>query len=234
MADVESFWEPQRLYRYRSIETPEAFDQEIEAIAEGYLFCARYNELNDPMEGLFTSSRLLRQSENYRKIRKAIMDEKANVGMCSLSEVYDHELMWAHYADQFKGICVAYSLWRLLKHLPKEVAFVRLYYNEVEPTVRSGKKHPEDLARMILSHKNYRWLYEREWRMFSTPGKASYSDVSCVARVYLGSRMASATRQRLMEKLKGLGIKTSDMIIDKYFLSSKPNRDQSTRPSKAG
>jgi len=28
----------------------------MEAIEEGYLFCAAYRDLNDPMEGLFSSS----------------------------------------------------------------------------------------------------------------------------------------------------------------------------------
>jgi len=105
MANIQYYVQPQRLYRYRSLEK---FDREIEAIKERYLYCAPYLDLNDPMEGLFTSSQLLKKSERYREIRRAITDKKAQIGMCSFSEVYDHELMWAHYANQFKGICIAY------------------------------------------------------------------------------------------------------------------------------
>ena len=92
--------------------------------------------------------------------------------MCSFSEAYDNELMWAHYADQFTGICIAYSLSKLLRKLGDDATFVRMYYNEVVPTVYHVKKNPDDLAKMVLSNKNYRWLYEREWRMFARLGRA--------------------------------------------------------------
>src|ERR1019366_7626025 len=105
-------------------------DREMDAIKSGYLYCSPYMNLNDPMEGLFTSSRLLKESADYRAIRAAIRDNKARIGVCSFSEVYDHELMWAHYADQFQGICVAYSLTLLLKALGDDVSFVRMYYDE--------------------------------------------------------------------------------------------------------
>lgn len=50
MATIKSYVEPSRLYRYRSLR---AFDREMEAIEDGYLFCAAYRTLNDPMEGAF-------------------------------------------------------------------------------------------------------------------------------------------------------------------------------------
>jgi len=66
-----------------------------------------------------------------------------------------------------------------------------MYYNEMVPLVRHSRQEPNDVAKMVLSYKNYRWLYEREWRMFSSRGKANYTDKSCVTRVYLGSRISS-------------------------------------------
>jgi hypothetical protein len=79
------------LYRYRSLEK---FDQETEAIEQGYLFCSAYDKLNDPMEGRFTSSRRFRANPDHSAIREAIIENKGRVGMCSFSEVHDHELMW--------------------------------------------------------------------------------------------------------------------------------------------
>jgi hypothetical protein len=198
----------------------------MNAIRDGYLFCSPYMRLNDPMEGLFTSSDLLRKSGDYRAIRDAIRDNKAQIGVCSFSEVYDHELMWAHYANQFKGICVSYSLSRLLKGLGEDVSFVRMYYDETVPTVHRTNKEPSQLAKMVLSYKNYRWLYEREWRMFAGLGKAYYGDTACVARVYLGSRMKPDDQKRITSTLKRLKIKTGVMTIDKYLISfESPDSD---------
>jgi hypothetical protein len=215
MARVESYVRPRRLHRYRSLEN---LQRELETIREGYLYCSPYKNLNDPMEGLFTSSRILRKSETYRSIRNAIRDNSARIGVCSFSEVYDHELMWAHYANQFTGICVAYSFSALLKQLDDDISFVRMYYDETVPTVRRTTKDTSKLAKMVLSCKNYRWLYEREWRMFADQGKVYYNDVECVTKVYLGSRITDSNKTRVKEVLETLRIPTRDMTIDKYYV----------------
>ncbi|HLJ25517.1 MAG TPA: DUF2971 domain-containing protein [Candidatus Angelobacter sp.] len=216
MAHIETYVQPRRLYRYRSLAN---LQREMDAIQKSYLFCSTYRKLNDPMEGLFTSSRLFRKSEKYRTVRNAIRDNKAHIGVCSFSEVYDHELMWAHYANQFTGICISYSFSRLLRNLADEITFVRMYYNETVPTVHRTSKDTDELARMVLSYKNYRWLYEREWRMFADQGKVHYKDVECVTRVYLGSRISDVDKTQVTKALNRLRIPTSEMTIDKYFLN---------------
>ena len=66
--------------------------------------------------------------------------------------------------------------------------------------------------------KNYRWLYEREWRMFARPSKAFYHDVAWVRRVYLGSRMDPEHRTRILTVFNRLGIKALRMKIDAYSI----------------
>jgi len=216
MATIERYVQPPRLYRYRSVEE---LDRELKAIEEQYLYCAAFGKLNDPMEGLFSTSRTVRESAKHRAIRASIRENKANLGMCSFSEVYDHELMWAHYADQFRGICISYSLPRLLSGLPKDVHFVRMFYNETEPTIHRTNDDPGQLAKMVLSYKSYKWLYEREWRMFAPLGKAYYRNIASVTRVYLGSRISDHDRNEILKKLKPLKIKVREMAIDKYSIS---------------
>jgi hypothetical protein len=94
-----------------------------------------------------------------------------------------------------------------------------MYYNEMVPIVRHRRQEPNDVAKMVLSYKNYRWLYEREWRMFSSQGKVDYSDKSCVTRVYLGSRIAADKRKRIIKAMNSLDIETYDMKIEKYSIT---------------
>lgn len=216
MAQVKSFVTPYRLYRYRPARN---LARELAAIRESYVYCSPFESLNDPMEGLFASSRRLRNSNGYRNIREAIVENKARIGICSFSEVYDHELMWAHYAEQFKGICIGYSFSKLLSHLEDGVEFVRMYYDEKVPTVRHNSEPPLLVAKKILSCKNYRWLYEREWRMFAPLGRVPYDSRSCVTHVYLGSRMEQEQRNEVARSLEGLQITVSDMTIKKYSIS---------------
>jgi hypothetical protein len=60
------------------------------------------------------------------------------MGIASMSEVYDHEPMWAHYADQFAGMCVQYNLARLIKGLDRDIAITRMMYSEREPVALIG------------------------------------------------------------------------------------------------
>lgn len=221
MAIIESYVTPQRLYRYRSLEK---IDRELDAIKEGYLYCPAYKDLNDPMEGLFRPSQTLQEGGNYPEVRTAIMENKDQIGICSFSEVYKHELMWAHYANKFTGICVAYSLRLLLDNLSDNFSFVRMYYNEEEPRVTSTTNDPAQLAKMVLSYKNYRWLYEREWRLFARQGRAYYKKKKCVTRVYLGFRMEHDARTKVMKSLGDSNIATSNMSIDKYSMSFSERR----------
>ena len=216
MAEIKSYVKPRRLYRYRPIGH---LDRELEAIEEGYLYCAAYKEMNDPMEGLYSSSKKLQQSDRYEEIRDAIFENKIQMGICSFSEVYYHELMWAHYASQFGGICIAYDFYNLLKFLPDEVEFVRMYYNEELPSVGLTSRPAGELTKMILSYKNHRWLYEREWRMFGRKGKVSYGNHKCVARVYIGSRIEPHQQMVIENRLRHIKIPVSIMKLDGYSLS---------------
>src|SRR5258708_37821977 len=99
-AHIKSYVTPYRLYRYRSLEE---FEREIDAIEKGYIYCSAYMDLNDPMEGLFSSGSELRSKTKYHAIRNSIVSRKGETGICSFSETYNHELMWAHYADKFRG-----------------------------------------------------------------------------------------------------------------------------------
>ena len=170
------------------------------------------------MEGRFTSSHRFRASPDHLAIKEAIIDNKARVGMCSFSEVPNHELMWAHYANHFSGICVAYSVRLLLENLPDEVDFVRMTYDEKAPTIVRSEVGPKNLVKMILSHKSYRWLYEREWRMFARMGKAYYHNTNCVTRIYLGYRIGHSHRKHLVEILKRLELEKKEMGIKKYII----------------
>lgn len=77
---------------------------------------------------------------------------------------------------------------------------------------------PKLLARMVLSYKNYRWLYEREWRMFAHQAKALYRRVNCVSHVYLGSQMSQTRQEEVAIRLRALNIKVSVMVIDEYSI----------------
>jgi hypothetical protein len=214
-ARIESYITPTTLYRYRELKK---FDRELSAIKKATLYCGPYKDLNDPMEGFYSSSPRLRESDSYSRIRQVIADEKSKLGICSFSEVHNNELMWAHYADEYRGICIAYSFNSLRHNLGDDVEFVRMSYSDKAPTLHS-KETSEYLAKRALSSKNYKWLYEREWRMFASTGVISYHRDRCVSCVYLGSRIDPEHSRLIRHEMKSLGIQTKSMSLERYSMS---------------
>lgn len=224
MAKVKFYSTPPRLYRYRPLGAQ--LDREIEAIKDGYIYCPRFSDMNDPMEGMHRESLAYIVKGRPKQERRAIADEKAKLGIASLSEVYDHEPMWAHYADQFKGMCVAYTTSKLLKGFPNEFDFIRMSYSEEPPVVLANRASLVDKAKLTLGTKTVRWMSEREWRLIIPhAGRAYYEDVRCVFRVYLGSRIDPNAEHLIRTEMEKLKIPVLKMNIDKYEVSFSKTGD---------
>lgn len=209
MAKVQAPIVPARLYRYRSLNrSPNALAEEVSSMNKGHLYCADFTAMNDPMEGLFRSDALLREAGNYRNYRQTlrrIRDRKSNVGIACFCEAYDHMLMWAHYAGNFKGICLGYSTEALLKALPKEAALVRVAYVDEPPRLSTTHivDNVKEAARLVLSQKQYSWSYEREWRVLATPGEV-YCNRASLKEVYLGTRISDQQRELIEDAVRAL------------------------------
>jgi hypothetical protein len=95
-----------------------------------------------------------------------------------------------------------------------------MYYNEEVPKIGRPREQPNinEIVKTILSYKNYRWLYEREWRMFADKGKVSYEEPRCVARVYIGSRVHKNHRNKIEGQLRLLRISCQIQKLDGYAM----------------
>jgi hypothetical protein len=130
--------------------------------------------------------------------------------------------MWAHYADQFKGMCVQYSMNRLLRSLPADVAITRMMYSEKEPVLLNDASKAVDRARLCLSSKTVRWANEREWRIFKEEkGEARYEDLSAVTKIFLGSRVSAHDEALVLDAARRLNVPVAKMAIDAYSLEFK-------------
>ncbi len=182
-------FEPIYLYRYRSLSGEGACQSEISCIRENYLWCSHFEALNDPMEGSYSSSPNLTNHDRFQFVRDKIYDQKSAFGICSFSETHDNGPMWAHYADQFHGMCIAYNFHELLRALNDQCSFVRVSYEEDPCMVTQGRLSDGEIAQRILSSKSHRWLYEREWRLFCPSQGRLELGANCISRVYFGNRI---------------------------------------------
>lgn len=229
MAKIVTYAKPTWLYRYRSLRQrgdegeacadPIRLEREMEALVEGYIHCSTYDRMNDPMEGFFRANPGENSDADADEFFAAVRSEKMNLGIASLSETWDNELMWAHYAAGFRGICVAYPTARLLSGLNEHHALSRVAYSERPHYLGlSIMRNRDERARAVLSAKSLKWAYEREWRLFSPqPGRAEHGQ-GAAATVYLGMRMAQADRRAIRRRLVGTGIAVRRTLVDGYSL----------------
>lgn len=235
-AEIRTFSTPRRLFRYRSLvpnsrskdETPNASDvlqREIKAVTEGYIFCPTYGEMNDPMEGVVRPSVVLQKSPRIYETRMAKVEAAMHsMGIASFAEMLKHEPMWAHYAGQFRGICIAYDFKRLLGSLV-DGEFVRMNYSEQAPLVTFSERNADNLAKIALSVKSHRWMSEREWRLFSSKrGRLHYNSLNCVRAIYLGSRVNEDEQNAILDEIEKAEfdeVNIFRMKIDEYEIAFK-------------
>lgn len=173
--------------------------------------------MNDPMEGSFRQSKRLKGARTYTA---AVQAQLGKVGIASFCEVSKHVLMWAHYTDQFQGICIAYDLRELVNHMNRDVAFTRIAYADTAATLTKERTDTEAVAKRILSRKTRAWLYEREWRMFSpTQGRQVYGAKLCVRRVLIGHKMPDRVRAVVERRLTRAKIKFEPLDKDDLVMS---------------
>ncbi|WP_223999047.1 DUF2971 domain-containing protein [Aureimonas sp. SA4125] len=192
---------------------------EIRAIEEHYVFCPTYPEMNDAMEGLYDAAYGGNERHQYRRFVESVRHQKLSLGIAAFSESWDNELMWAHYADGFRGICIAYDVESLLDGLEDQTAtLARMAYGEQPQTVEVSGRDEGEHARAILSTKSLKWVYEREWRLFVTSrGQAGY-EPGAVRHVWLGARMQPDIKNRVQSRVELMNIEVHETRVDGYLV----------------
>lgn len=140
--------------------------------------CNNPSKFNDVFEGMVTSLDV----EKAEKVRAIIKEISKAVTISCFSEEWDNLLMYAHYADSFKGFCVEYDFSYILQQYP-ECYFFPVLYQTKPSSLAQMEKLSQDICKHMLAvkngaisltkaddiisyfiHKADIWKYEKEWR----------------------------------------------------------------------
>lgn len=86
----------------------------------------------------------------------------ARIGVCSLSEKGDDVLMWAHYADAHRGVCLEFSVVEGDGYFEHALPVT---YSRDRPCITLPCRSMEDMIAPAFLTKADFWSYEREWRL---------------------------------------------------------------------
>jgi len=190
----------------------------LETIRDRRIKISRISSLNDPFELLGFNLR----DRNRRKLLNKFKDWiDSEFGLVCMSTDWTHPLMWAHYADMHKGLCLAFEV-------PDSDSFQRVLYRPDRPDPPSSFSDISKISENIDAMKSNffskftAWEYEREYRLLVELSKNYRDPVTglyflpfennlSLKKVIVGDR-SSVSRKQLADVL---GEERSDVVCFK-------------------
>jgi len=187
-----------KLYKFRSLEN---FDRIVDILVNKKFYLSKWNSLNDPMEGYFHYIIFGTDIIYKDKIERFISD-KNELRICSFTNAYHPILLWAHYANQHKGIAIEVTL-----NSRKYENLFKVKYGKNIPELNfDSNPKPYD----VLSSKIKHWSYEREYRIIDKPEFISFGEIT---GVYFGINTDNYQKTIIKDLLNNL-ISTYETKID--------------------
>ena len=148
-ADRERYRFPKLIAKYKGIVEIKELERVIDTLEESRLYMPTYDQLNDPLEG--TGIKLSYGSDKERD------DARKEWRILAFSETAFSPPLWAHYAKEYKGICLVY--WT------DDEKFAELQPVAYVKYKQSKLLDPEIDREEVFFKKNWEWRYEQEWRI---------------------------------------------------------------------
>jgi hypothetical protein len=217
-----------RLYYF----TPHKYASDI--IKNGRLKVSRFLEANDPFE-----LRSYDQSDRdfRRKTKKALIQENERTGMLCFCRNWTNPVMWAHYAEQHKGVCYGFDV-----HV--DIAICISYQNKylskedfdqdvLEAADRSEDEEKFKFKRAMTTKSSF-WEYEEETRILvelepsNQEGKLFFEPLSekiQLKEVILGCRSSQEIGD-VNKSVCGTGVEVirARPAFHKFYMTSQKNR----------
>lgn len=197
----------------------------IRSLEQQKLVLRPASEMNDIFEGdVVTSLHFADMSEKIKGFQKGTY----------LKSLSDKELdlqMFAHYGDDFKGMCVEYDFTHCVENQIRDL-FPVIY---AEEPFESVKPDTLKINRFFFLRKAKAWEYESEWRFIrvvedETKQKQEQSvDVrGCIKTIYLGPRMEDVKKEHIKEIAKKINAQVKEVMLSdgKFALEAKGENDE--------
>lgn len=189
-----------RAVKYRGQKTMEHIERHTRLEAEKLLreiaYLATDPEYEEPPPG--PQTRLLRQYIEGALLRQY------DKGILSLASRFNCPLMWSHYGDQHRGVCIGYSVPPDAAEDVHEVDYKGgrlIHASRVKAMLEGDQEARKEVDAGVLLRKAPDWCYEKEWRMLGGRGPADSSLE--LEEVIFGARCLPSVRHTVVRALEG-------------------------------
>jgi hypothetical protein len=141
------------------------------------------------------------------EIKTMLWDEFGSKGVFCLSKNWNCPLMWSHYADDHRGLCIEYDA-KLYPHEkmnsvnynnPRSIKASDLFHWKIE----NCNKSREIVYDTYFFSKSQKWCYEKEWREISDSSGLLRSNFP-ITSIYFGLRCDYSVVVRVVKLLSNL------------------------------
>lgn len=161
------------------------------------------------------------------------------LGICCFSRTHSENLLWTHYADQAKGVCLVFDKEKLLESFQKnlkksnyKIIHHPVSYRGVKKLiVRLYKNGEIGYSNQYLFSKTSHWKYEKEYRfvlemrnkndsLFYKTNRFSHFfdfDIECIKYIIEGQRMPPEHRN-ILNNLKNENVFKTELLEHKFDL----------------
>ena len=176
------------LYKYRSLVNKEyVFD----ILKNHRLYFPTRSGLNDPLEGVIQPIHFHTLGSTYF-IENGYLQPEFNelleeYRILSLSRTWNNMQMWAHYANNYKGICIAFKYNDVFLNA-REVKYTSKRFKYIDERDIVTDKEFESTIKKNLLYKSKNWKYEYEYRIIEkTSEPFFYFPQNCIEEVIFGN-----------------------------------------------
>lgn len=154
----------------------------------------------------------LNKADNYFKVLKA---KKKEFKVNCFSEISDEILMWSHYANKHKGVCVKFEL-DIMRH--DYVIYPVNYISEINEI--DGMTNTPYIFYYLVTTKSSRWAYEKEVRAITKTGNSIISfPKESIKEIIFGCNVKESEIEKAIKYIRKLKYKS--LIFSKMELDPK-------------
>lgn len=215
------------LYQYRGdISNDKGFGYLANLLKKGELKFTKPSDFNDPFDCCPTQLREV-PGDAFPHAVGDMMNQSIQSatsmmhGIACLTPHADRMLMWSHYGNQHRSVCIGFDSQVLLNNPPINSEGNPLYEEIVEVVYTSTRPNAESKEQFY--HKSKEWSYEDEHRIiscakkgFPTWGEGVWAiPTAAIREIVLGARMLNNIEHKVVELAKSV---IPDITIRKAVL----------------
>lgn len=189
---------PKTLYKYRSLSPDFAKSYVSTILRQSKIYLSYASQFNDPFECqadvlIDKDDPLVAGSSRLQILESARANLRNMIQIYSMSAANNHMLLWSHYADSHRGVCLGFDA-----ESQDEVFSVAepVVYKDALPVLDLRKdQDPLSSAKTVALTKGTRWFYEEEWRLvtFQSERELTFSP-KALTEVILGCDISNKDR----------------------------------------